>query len=185
MRTSLVCLSLVSAVVLAPSPVRENPPSFQPSKAAVTPNVPNAEGAKLLARQPVAFVPNLGQWDHAAHHVGRFGPMTVFLEDKGWTFTLVERDQATTGSRMTPPGSECREQKSSASRGVAVRMSFVGASAPEVASEQQLPGRNNYFLGNDPSKWRSEVPLYGSVSYRQLYPGVDVSVRERGGAKRK
>jgi hypothetical protein len=49
------------------------------------------EGTELVSRLPVAFVPNLGQWEHAAHYVARVGAMTVFLEEKRWTFTLMER----------------------------------------------------------------------------------------------
>ena len=51
-----------------------------PQPAAMT---THAEGTKLLSRLPVAFVPNLGQWEHPARYVARFGGMTVFLEDKG------------------------------------------------------------------------------------------------------
>jgi hypothetical protein len=32
----------------------------------------------------------------------------------------------------------------------------------------------NYFIGNDPSKWQANVPTYGSVLYRDLYPGIDL-----------
>src|SRR5262249_32718110 len=35
----------------------------------------------------------------------------------------------------------------------------------------------NYFLGNDPKKWRTEVPHYGRVEYSHTYPGVDLAVR--------
>lgn len=143
----------------------------------------HALGAKLLGHVPVAFVPNMGQWEHDASYVARFGAMTVFLQDNGWTFTLIERGHGATES-MRPMGARAhggREPKPMQGRGVAVRMSFVGASSPELAAQHQLPGRHNYFLGNTPSKWRSDVPLYGSVCYRQLYSGVDVCVREHDG----
>ena len=129
----------------------------------------NAEGAKLLGRVPTAFVPNLGQWERAARYVARFGAMTVFLEQKWWTFTLVQQ----TTEKETRSTTE-----SAATRGVAVRMTITGASEPTLVAEDQLPGRHNYFLGNDPSKWRSDVPLYASVLYREVRPGIDVRARE-------
>jgi len=147
----------------------------------VTTLQPNAEGARLLGRVPVAFVPNVGQWGHHASYVAKFGAMTVFLQDQGWTFTLVERRRGEPDARVGPKAFPMREPNPAPGRGVAVRMSFVGAKTPELIAEQRLPGRHNYFLGNDPSKWRSDVPLYGSVCYRQLYAGVDVRVREQGG----
>src|SRR5258708_5089069 len=37
-----------------------------------------------------------------------------------------------------------------------------------------MPGRVNYFVGNDPKKWRTDVPAYSRVKYNGLYPGVDL-----------
>ena len=122
---------------------------------------PSAEGSRLLGGLPVAFVPNVGQWEHAARYVARVGAMTVFLEENGWTVALAE------------PAKEH-------ARGVAVRMTFAGARAPTLVAEDTLPGRHNYFLG-DPAQWRSDVPLYRSVRYRDVQPGVDVRAREHAG----
>src|SRR5207245_161982 len=36
------------------------------------------------------------------------------------------------------------------------------------------PGHVNYFIGNDPAKWRTDVPTYGKVRYAGVYPGVDL-----------
>jgi hypothetical protein len=132
----------------------------------------HAEGTKRLARLPVAFVPNLGQWPHCARYVARIGAMTVFLEEQGWTFTMVER----TGEQKQE-----KENENELVRGAAVRMAFAGAQVAELVAAEQLPGRHHYFLGNDPTKWRSEVPLYRSVHYRDVHPGVDVRAREHDG----
>jgi hypothetical protein len=40
--------------------------------------------------------------------------------------------------------------------------------------EGALPGRSNYFLGRDPTRWRTDVPAYSQVRYRDVYPGVDL-----------
>ena len=44
-------------------------------------------------------------------------------------------------------------------------------SRPKICNRAKV----NYFLGNDPSKWRSNIPLYGRVNYQNLYPGVDLA----------
>jgi Beta-propeller repeat len=49
------------------------------------------------------------------------------------------------------------------------------------AGERVLPGKVNAFLGSDPRRWRTGVPTYGSVRYRDLYPGVDVVVHGSDG----
>src|SRR5258706_9365591 len=58
---------------------------------------------------------------------------------------------------------------------VALRMSLVGAARkPLVSGIDELPGKANYFIGKDPSKWRRNVPTYAKVHYRDVYPGVDL-----------
>ena len=37
-----------------------------------------------------------------------------------------------------------------------------------------LPGITSYFMGNDPKKWRSGVPHFGKVRYRDVWPGIDL-----------
>ena len=43
-----------------------------------------------------------------------------------------------------------------------------------VTGVQELPGKVNYFIGNDPKKWRTNVTTYAKVRYRDVYPGVDL-----------
>ncbi|HEX5054534.1 MAG TPA: hypothetical protein VFZ65_22340 [Planctomycetota bacterium] len=133
----------------------------------------HGNGTQILSGLPIAFVPNLGQWEGAASYVTRVGPMTVFLEERGWTFTLVEK------AKMAETKQRANEDASA--RGVAVRMKFVGAAVPRLVAEDRLPGCHNYFLGNDPSRWRSNVPLYGAVRYRDVHPGIDVRARVHDG----
>lgn len=46
--------------------------------------------------------------------------------------------------------------------------------AVKVTGVNELPGKSNYLIGNDPKKWRTNVPTYGSVRYENIYPGVDL-----------
>lgn len=39
---------------------------------------------------------------------------------------------------------------------------------------QELPGKVNYLTGNDPARWRTDVPAYAKVQYQGVYPGVDM-----------
>jgi uncharacterized protein (TIGR03437 family) len=56
-----------------------------------------------------------------------------------------------------------------------VRVKLIGADAgaPATAPEP-LPGKSNYLIGNDPARWRTNVPTYQRIGYRDVYPGVDV-----------
>jgi hypothetical protein len=56
-----------------------------------------------------------------------------------------------------------------------VRMRLVGGNAKgRIVGLNELPGRSNYFIGNDPKKWRTNVPSYTRVKYEGVYPGVDL-----------
>jgi hypothetical protein len=53
-------------------------------------------------------------------------------------------------------------------------MKIVGANPnPKIVGTDELPGRSNYFIGNDPKKWRTNVANYAKVEYANVYPGVD------------
>ncbi len=56
-----------------------------------------------------------------------------------------------------------------------VRMQLLNARTVTQATPlAPLPGRVNYFLGNDPQAWRTAVPTYAQVKYEDVYPGVDL-----------
>ena len=56
-----------------------------------------------------------------------------------------------------------------------VRLQLAGAQAGDQGCQRrELPGTANYFIGNDPAKWRTSVPTYAKVQYSGVYPGVDL-----------
>jgi len=56
-----------------------------------------------------------------------------------------------------------------------LRMQLAGANPrAAVMGADELPGKSNYFIGNDPQKWRTNVPTYAKVKYQGVYPGVDL-----------
>src|SRR5438045_4244583 len=54
-------------------------------------------------------------------------------------------------------------------------MKRLGAnSRSRVTGLEELPGKSNYFIGNNPKLWRTNVSQYARVKYEGIYPGVDV-----------
>ncbi|MEE2888062.1 MAG: hypothetical protein VX951_11595 [Planctomycetota bacterium] len=158
-----LALLLVLAVVGAPNPDRVVAGREQARD--------SAAAQSLLDGIASPFVPNLGQWNHRARFVHRSGPMTVFLEDRGWVLDLVER--------LAKPGASPGQQKT---RGVALQMRFEGAAnRPTLVGEGRFAGHHDYLLGTRATRWRSEVPLYASVLYEELYPGIDLRLRQAKG----
>ncbi len=93
----------------------------------------------------------------------QFAPEVLFLARASEHFIYLTRDGMTLGF------------SGSAQRGAAIQMKLVNAdSAVTVAPESRLEGVSNYFIGNQPSRWQREVPHYGRIRYRSVWPGIDV-----------
>jgi hypothetical protein len=129
---------------------------------------------------PLHFIANQGQADPQVRFYARRGGSAFFFTREGLVLTLSEagaegRTEAAGREASGPgPGPASR-------RGVAVRLTPVGL-APGVKLEavEPLPGRVNYFIGNDPQKWRTEIPTYRAVVYREAYPGIDLKFYGNG-----
>ncbi|HZQ68697.1 MAG TPA: SBBP repeat-containing protein [Terriglobales bacterium] len=108
---------------------------------------------------PLAFEPNLGQTDPEVKYMAR---------GNGYVLFLTARDAVVSFSK---PGSHGRPAVS-----VALRMGLADAGTTKniMASDPQA-GVSNYYLGKDPSKWRTNVPQFGRVNYEGAYPGVDLA----------
>lgn len=48
-------------------------------------------------------------------------------------------------------------------------------SAAQIAAVNPLPGKTNYYLGNDPKNWQTNVSQYARVAYQNVYPGIDLA----------
>jgi hypothetical protein len=56
-----------------------------------------------------------------------------------------------------------------------IQITLVGANRnPAMVGEDLQPGKVNYFIGNDPRKWHTNVPIYREIRYKEVYPGIDV-----------
>jgi hypothetical protein len=93
---------------------------------------------------------------------------------------VANRGQVHRSVRFTATGPELTAYFTAAEvvvnlRGSTVRMRYLGASAsPTVEGLELQEGRANYLIGKDQSSWHTNVPLYGGVVYKGLYPGIDM-----------
>ena len=56
-----------------------------------------------------------------------------------------------------------------------VRLKTVGANPnPRIMGLERLPGVTNYLIGDDRTKWRTNVAGYARVKYEEVYPGIDL-----------
>ena len=114
----------------------------------------NEEYGKL----PLHFEPNLGQTDKQVKFTARGAGYALFLTSTEAVLSLEKNEK----------------DKTKAKRAV-VRMQIEGANdSPESSGLDETAGKTNYFIGNDPEKWQTDVPNYEKVKYSKVYDGIDL-----------
>jgi hypothetical protein len=109
---------------------------------------------------PISFEPNQGQTDDRVKFMARGSEYNLFLTPSNALFFL---RRAGSGDDLIPNDSDV------------FTMNVVGANpAPKITGRDELPGRSSYFLGGDPTKWRTNIPNFGKVQYEDIYPGIDL-----------
>jgi Bacterial Ig-like domain (group 3)/Beta-propeller repeat len=118
--------------------------------------VPVFASLSTAAALPLTFEKNEGQFHSSVDYLVRAQGHTIALASDRAAF-------------MLPTGSA---EGAGVER---ITLSFVSAAAnaPQVAGTL-LEQRSNYFIGTDRSAWRTDVPHYSAVTYRNVYPGIDI-----------
>jgi beta-propeller repeat-containing protein/BACON domain-containing protein/all-beta uncharacterized protein/S-layer family protein len=129
--------------------------------------------AEAYGNLPMSFEVNEGQHNSRVKFLAHGSGYNLFLTTNEAVLQLRSRDKRKAESQKYSrinPKSKIQNPKS-----VVVRLKLAKANPnPRVVGMDELPGRVNYFIGNDPSKWRSNVRTYAQVKYEQVYPGVDL-----------
>lgn len=113
---------------------------------------------------PLAFEDNRGQLASQVKFLSRGAGYSLFLTKEEAVLRL--RKVAELKPQM--PGGNVLPQEEQAA---VLRMKLLGANDREkVAGQDELPGKSNYFIGNDAKKWQTDVRQYAKVRYSSIYP---------------
>jgi len=125
---------------------------------------------EAYGRLPLSFEPNLGQTDPQVKFLSRGSGYTLFLTDHEAVLALAARDSGLGKERILGPIPNVEHRIPTV-----LRMNLLGTNpAAEVTGMKELPGKSNYFLGDDYKMWHSGVPNYAAVKYHDVYTGVDL-----------
>ena len=126
---------------------------------------------------PLAFEANQGQTAPEVRYLAHGQGYQLFLTNQEAVLAL--RQPVAAGTKSPKGGSMLAARTGRkphvAEKASVLRVQFDGAnSAAEIAGTKQLPGKTNYFVGTDRTKWHTDIPSYAAVRYHGIYPGVDV-----------
>ena len=121
-----------------------------------------ARAERLLASQPLYFEANRGQICEKFDYLARAGNLRAYIGSAGAVMSL--RGAAQPG--LSEDGKESRWN---------VELTIASAD-PKAGhrGEKKLPGKVNYFKGSK-AQWKTNIPTYGRVRYKQVLPGIDVA----------
>ena len=119
-----------------------------------------------FAQSGIRFEQNKGQWDNRILYMARLENGFVFVQDEGLLFTY---------SSLTPHAHSDLEHQHNDTTYLrhAFLLKPMGMMSQTPEASELLQGYSNYFIGSDKSKWKSNVPAYGSILYKNVYNGID------------
>ncbi|MCP4708326.1 MAG: hypothetical protein GY869_06860, partial [Planctomycetes bacterium] len=129
----------------------------------------------------LAFTENRGQCDARVRFRADVDGVSVWFADDGiyYQFTRsISRDNKLTGPPLAAGMTSFHEQLTTervATESMVIVATFVGANPQaKIIGKEAMEYKCNYFLGNDPNGWYTDVPNYRTLIYEDIYPGIDL-----------
>jgi len=143
------------------------------------------------------FIENKGQWDKQIHFKANITNGSFILRKQGFTVILhnaEDMDRIREFGHAHSASNGAKNLKTSSSsinsnpktafannnarqfvRSHAYEVNFANANDNiEIVPDKALPTYNNYFIGNDPSKWASNCQVFQGITYKNIYPNIDL-----------
>jgi len=124
------------------------------------------------------FIENKGQWPKEVLYLTKLNGLNAWITTSGVTydhFTVISHNNPDEFRALPPHEREQAERENISIKGHVVRMTLQNARSTVQASGQDCQtSYHNYFIGNDPAKWASNVQLYGEIELNGVYDGISV-----------
>lgn len=143
------------------------------------------------AKLPITFVENSGQTNDRVRYFARGTHYAFFLTPDEVVLSLMKASRRAAREEhpiSRKPGFMVNARYSNAGmeepsqEGIALALQFIGAnSAVRIIGTERAQGSVNYIRGTHPSESQTGLPHYMEVVYSDLWPGVDLRLRETDG----
>lgn len=140
------------------------------------------------------FIENKGQWKEDFLYKSIVGDGTFFLRADGYTVVKHHPDdfrsamdhlhghrEKKSGQPNRPSSTEDDVFNPLPIRAHAYQMKFLGSNPLTAFVPDKPTGETaNYFIGDDPSRWKTDVRSFGTVTALNLYSGIDIRYYSNG-----
>ena len=128
-------------------------------------NAPSHSAVVGYGKLPLTFESNRGQAAPQVNFISRGPGYRACLTSNGMVLSL----------RAGQVNASSTNHKPSNVKRASIQFQLIGSAPnPQVVGENQQPGVVNYFIGNNPNRWHRNVPTYGQIRYKNVYPGIDL-----------
>lgn len=130
----------------------------------------------------IVFTENKNQWPAQVKYNAEVGNgTTLFMENDRFTFVKYDPSELEKIHDKFQNSKTKNKYQSEVVHLHAFQMNFVGSDPDvEISAQKKVSFYYNYFIGNDPSKWASEVGSYAIVNYKNVYPDIDINAYQQG-----
>nr|WP_294862417.1 T9SS type B sorting domain-containing protein [uncultured Fluviicola sp.] len=119
-----------------------------------------------------ALIENKGQWAEKVLFQSRSQGSNIWVQQHGFIYDI--RDLSLLKKAHL---GKISDTNFSEIKGIVSAAHFLHSNeVSEIVKEKPLPYYYNYFLGNDSSKWASDVKSYQEVTLKNFYNGIDLKV---------
>ncbi len=115
------------------------------------------------------FKENKGQWENHILYKADLKSGALFIEKEGITYNLFNVQSFVGAHKHQLDASKIEKL-----RFHGLKMIFQSPQkTATVESHQKSPQYFNYFTGKNPEKWKTKVPAYNEILYRNIFNGID------------
>jgi hypothetical protein len=135
----------------------------------------DSKWSEAYGKLPLSFEENQGQTSREVRYVSHGSGYELFLTPQEAVLALRPAGPRALSPLRRPALHRAAREANSPWQTTAIRLELKGANPnPQISGTGRLPAKVNYFIGNDPEKWHTDVPSYARVKYAGVYPGVDL-----------
>lgn len=134
-------------------------------------------GSAAAGSSNLCFTENQGQWDERVKFRAEAGGAVMWFTSDGICYQFIrkiEKETPNESDRFDLQHERFNHEADSCEQ-IVVKAAFENANPNlSVIGENIMEYKCNYFIGNDPNNWHTDVPNYTGIIMKDVYPGIDI-----------